>query len=228
MQKVLIGILATLVLFLAATNVRLSDRARLLEERLAAEKPRNPSKRPPDASPTDPAARAESAAQVPASAPVPAPTVAPPSTERVAVAELGRSATTAALDRMLGELEGKRQELSRSKMAWSPGGRLVLADSAPAPEPEVLAGPRPGFLGISGEDVPGGGVKIQAVIPDSVALWSGLQPNDVILEYNGEPIDTLATLTDRVRSGGEGAPVSLRLRRNGVEFYQGVQLGGRR
>jgi len=224
MQKVLIGILATLVLFLAATNVRLSDRARLLEERLAAEKPRNPSKRSPDSSPTDSVVRPESGA--PASAA--APTVPPVSTERVAVAELGRSATTAALDRMLGELEGKRQELSRSKMAWSPGGRLVLADSAPAPEPEVLAGPRPGFLGISGEDVPGGGVKIQAVIPDSVALWSGLQPNDVILEYNGEPIDTLATLTDRVRSGGEGAPVSLRLRRNGVEFYQGVQLGGRR
>jgi S1-C subfamily serine protease len=64
-------------------------------------------------------------------------------------------------------------------------------------------------------------------VPDSVAILSGLRPDDVILEYNGERIDTLAALTNKIRDDGEGSPVSLRIRRDGVEFYQGVQLGAR-
>jgi len=96
-----------------------------------------------------------------------------------------------------------------------------------SPEPELLAGRRPGFLGIMGEDVPGGGVKINGVVPDSVAVGSGLQPNDVLLEYNGEPITTLSSLSARIRDSGEGSPVSFRIRRENTEFYQGVQLGAR-
>ncbi|HVR87431.1 MAG TPA: PDZ domain-containing protein, partial [Planctomycetota bacterium] len=93
--------------------------------------------------------------------------------------------------------------------------------------PETGAGPRAGFLGISGADVPGGGVKVQGLVPDSVAIRSGLRPDDVILEYNGERIDTLAALASKIQGAGEGSPVSLRIRRDGVEFYQGVQLGAR-
>lgn len=204
MQKALIGILGILVLFLAASDIRLSGRVRLLEDQLAAEKRVVP----------------RSAEQVPAK--LPNPTLAAP-----------KSSTTWTLQ----ESAKLRPEVPKAPQDPTPtknvalSGTLILDGSGGkslvtvAPEPESGAGPRPGFLGIQGEDVPGGGVKINAVVPYSVAGASGLQPEDVIVEVNGERIDSLASLTTRIRGAGEGAPASLRIRRNGVEFYQGVQLG---
>ena len=222
MQKGLIGILGILVLFLAAANVRLSTRARLLEDQLAIV-----ARRPASASIPLPAPGvAEPVAQVPSvpvataavaktlepkrTDPAPAPVSVPQQKARLEEARL---------------LEQQQRIKTLQGMAAPASGSGV---QLPTPQDlDAGAGPRSGFLGIMGVDVPGGGVEIQNVVPDSVALRSGLRPGDVLLEYNGEPIDTLATLTSRVRSGGEGSPVSLRLRRNGVEFYQGVQLGAR-
>ena len=109
-----------------------------------------------------------------------------------------------------------------------PGDLLNFTVVPAEPEPDAGAGRRSGFLGITGSDAPGGGVQINGVIPGSVAEQSGLRPGDVLLEYNGQPVSTLAALTTLVRGGGEGAPVSLRIRRENAEFYQGVQLGARK
>jgi len=221
MQKGLIGILGVLVLFLAAVNVRISNRARLLEEQLAT-LPR----RPASASAPLPAFPGAESAQAP-SVPVPA------------------AAVLKASEPKRGDLPGPAPDPARQQNARLAEARIVdpqriktlqaVADPIfgngfqfPALEdPDAGAGPRSGFLGIMGADVPGGGVLIQGVVPDSVALRSGLRPGDIVLELNGEPIDTLATLSARIRGAVEGVPVSLRLRRDGVDFYQGVQLGAR-
>ncbi len=214
MQKALIGILGILVLFLAASDVRLSRRVRVLEDQLAAGRRALPGT-------TDPAASSAPVAKVPE--PMPA---APPSSPPWSLRDSARAHA---------EVPKASQEPAPAKNVPPGGTRIVdgfggkspvtAVPQVPAPEPESAAGPRPGFLGIQGEDVPGGGVKINSVVPYSVAGASGLQPEDVIVEVNGERVDSLASLTTRIRGAGEGAPASLRIRRNGVEFYQGVQLG---
>jgi len=218
MQKGLIGILGVLVLFLAALNIRLSHRADLLEERVATAGRRS-------LPVTVPRPAAEPLVPAESSAASPAPVVKPAESRPVPP----QATAGGTPPRKTARTEESRllERVQALELAHESAARGLHPVQPPAPDSESSAGPRSGFLGISGVDVPGGGVMIQAVIPDSVALRSGLQPDDVILEYNGEPIDTLATLTSRVRSGGEGSPVSLRLRRNGVEFYQGVQLGAR-
>lgn len=221
MQKGLIGILGILVLFLAAANVRLSTRTRLLEEQFATAAKRPASASAPLPAPSAVEASAQSpSVSVPAAAVVktPEPNRADPWPAPVSVPQQSLRLEEARLT------ESKRIYTLQAMAAPASASGFQLA--APQ-DPDAGAGPRSGFLGIMGVDVPGGGVEIQGVVPDSVAVRSGLRPGDVLLEYNGEPIDTLATLTSRVRSGGEGSPVSLRLRRDGVEFYQGVQLGAR-
>lgn len=98
-----------------------------------------------------------------------------------------------------------------------------VADSSPVES----AGPRPGFLGISGGDAAGGGVQISQVFPNTAASGSGLAAGDVILEVNGQPVAGLADLTSKIQATDEGTPVSLKVRRGDSEFYQGVQLGPR-
>jgi hypothetical protein len=94
-------------------------------------------------------------------------------------------------------------------------------------EPSLPAGVNPGYLGISGEDVKGGGVRLGSVLENTVASAAGLKPGDVILELNGERIPNYAALAAKVRSTGEGSPALLRVQRGGSEFTQGLQLGGR-
>jgi membrane-associated protease RseP (regulator of RpoE activity) len=224
MQKGTIGILAILVLFLAAADVRLSERVRVLEDQLAA----RPRPRPVPASPPEPASVPDPA-PVSAAAPIAKGSETPPSASKPAPSWNLLDAR----DPRLEELKTREQKFVRAQTGtavWSfdtVTGSLTL-QQPPAPEPESLAGPRPGFLGITGEDVPGGGVKINGLIPDSVAMRSGLQPEDIILEYNGERVDSLAALSTKIRGAAEGTPASLRIRRNGVDFYQGVQLGASR
>lgn len=219
MQKGLIGILGVLVLFLAAANVRLSTRARLLEEQVATT-----ARRPASASAPLPAPGAPEPIALAPFVSVPSATVV--KTPEPKPADPGPAPVSAPLQKTRLE-ETRLLDVQRMKplheMAAPEGGFSLAAPQ----DPDAGAGPRSGFLGIMGEDVPGGGVRIQNLVADSVALRSGLRPGDVVLEFNGERIDTLATLSSRVRSGGEGSPVSLRLRRDGVEFYHGVQLGAR-
>jgi hypothetical protein len=121
-----------------------------------------------------------------------------------------------------------RQILTPEQLATYDAQNGVTANvtvTAQADEPPPN-GRKPGFLGISGGDAPGGGAQVTQVIPNSVASRLGLQKDDVILEFNGEAIPTLAALASKIRDIGEGSAASLRIRRNGTEFYQGVQLGG--
>lgn len=83
---------------------------------------------------------------------------------------------------------------------------------------------KPAFLGVSGSDAAGGGAEILNVIANTGASASGLQRGDVILQVNGEPVAGLAALSEKIRMTGEGA-ANLMIRRGGVQFVQGVQLG---
>src|SRR5258706_576807 len=156
MQKILIGALVLLLLFLAGMNAQLRGRQRDLEERLAAAERKTPRK---TAEPVPPVTE-------PAPARGPAPGAGGPAT-----------------------------------------------------------GMKAGCLGSSGDDAPGGGAKVTNVLDNTVAQASGLQPGDVILEFNGEPVDSLSALSAKIRGAGEGVATTLRIRRGQSEFQQGLQLG---
>jgi len=66
---------------------------------------------------------------------------------------------------------------------------------------------------------------VTQVFPNTAAAAFGLQKDDVILEVNGQPVPHLAGLSEKIKEGGEGLPVVLRIRRAGNEFTQSVQLG---
>jgi serine protease Do len=80
-------------------------------------------------------------------------------------------------------------------------------------------------MGLDGMDAPGGGALVNQVFPFTAAERAGIRIGDVLLEFNGEKVDTLQSLFQLARGTGEGAPVSLRVRRAGSEFYLGLQLG---
>jgi C-terminal processing protease CtpA/Prc len=125
-----------------------------------------------------------------------------------------------------------RQLLTAEQLAIYRGettGELRTNDFAfqsfDAPSPDV---PKSGYLGVSATSAPGGGAKIEQVMPDSAASTFGLQAGDVILDFNGENVSDFAGLTTKIRSTVEGAAVVIKINRGGTEFYQNVVLGGRK
>jgi hypothetical protein len=106
-------------------------------------------------------------------------------------------------------------------------GTAQVQVSVAQEDPALPSGLSPGYLGVSGEDVQGGGVRLGSILENTVASAAGLKPGDVILEVNGERIPNYAALAAKVRSSGEGSPALLRIQRGGSEFTQGLQLGGR-
>jgi hypothetical protein len=116
-----------------------------------------------------------------------------------------------------------RNLLTPEQLARLDAGNFVAFQTTSIVSPTSKSG----YLGISGEDAPGGGVRVGQVFPGSVAAAGGLQPGDVVLEANGQPVASYAELVARFQGTPPGSPVSLRIRRNGSEFYQGFQLGTR-
>jgi membrane-associated protease RseP (regulator of RpoE activity) len=226
MQKTVIGVLVILVLALLGFNTRLQERERLLEERLAAaERKRTP--RPIPAPAPEPAmAVAEPlrpapapAATVKVEAPVPAPTAPRTETAKSPAWTGGTAATERFLERSI-----QAVELTVVDGKLTVPAQVLTLQSEEPPLPE---GRKPGYLGISGGDAQGGGAQVFDVFPNGVAGAAGLKSGDVIVEFNGASVQGLADLARRIRESGEGAPISLRIRRDGTEFYQGVQLGPR-
>jgi S1-C subfamily serine protease len=95
---------------------------------------------------------------------------------------------------------------------------------------------RPGFLGINGQDVlpeaadafgvPEGAVIVE-VVPNSAAADAGLRAEDVIVEFDGEPIDSMLGLSSRVLVHQPGDDVTVKFVRNGQEQQVTVTLGER-
>jgi hypothetical protein len=95
-----------------------------------------------------------------------------------------------------------------------------------APPGDLLQSPwRPGYMGMNGVDAPGGGALVTQVFPSTAAHHAGLLVGDVVTEFNGRSVPDLASLFQWARNTGEGTPISLRIRRAGVEIFIGLQLG---
>jgi len=73
-----------------------------------------------------------------------------------------------------------------------------------------------------------GGEDGPAVVPDSPAAKAGLKAEDIILEINGERIDTEHTLASLIQKYQVGDEVSLKVFREGKEMEVKVKLEERK
>jgi serine protease Do len=85
---------------------------------------------------------------------------------------------------------------------------------------------RPSYLGIGAQDIDNErasalrlkevrGAEVKSVVPDSPASGAGFKEGDVVLEYNGQPVEGSAQLTRMVRETPVGRQVKITVWRNG-------------
>ncbi len=97
----------------------------------------------------------------------------------------------------------------------------------------------PGFIGVGLAEIDGerakalkltevAGVEVTRVEEDSPAEKAGLQVGDVVLEYNGEKVESMAQFSRLVRETPPGREVKLRISRNGQTQDLTVKVGSRR
>ena len=73
----------------------------------------------------------------------------------------------------------------------------------------------------------GAGIRISGVTPGGAAEQAGLQANDVLLSYNGNPIDSLQTYSDLLRQSAPDDVVSIEVQRADQTFTVQATLLGR-
>jgi len=104
-------------------------------------------------------------------------------------------------------------------------------------EGERLPAPaRLGYLGVSLRDLDAAestrlsrhnatGAMIVTVDRDAPAWTAGLRPRDVIVEFNGQPVDGLDMLRKRLRECSAGESITLRIQRGQSEMSFSVTMG---
>jgi serine protease Do len=96
--------------------------------------------------------------------------------------------------------------------------------------------PSPGYLGVGLRDLDASeatrlhlhgamGAEIVTVDRDAPAWTAGLRRGDIVINFNGEPVDGLEDLRKRLRACTEGETVTLRVSRHGDEHTVAVTLG---
>jgi S1-C subfamily serine protease len=77
-------------------------------------------------------------------------------------------------------------------------------------------GPAPSWLGISSQALPGGGLSVLRVTPNSPAAQSGILVGDTLLALQGQALDNLPDFYQRLRAlGPAGSNLTLSIRRQG-------------
>ncbi len=78
------------------------------------------------------------------------------------------------------------------------------------------------FLALPYSVIAGDGLVVRAVVENSPAEEAGIEPGDIILEVEGQPVHRRGDVEDIVNSVEEGAEITLLLLRNGQE--EGITL----
>jgi S1-C subfamily serine protease len=102
-----------------------------------------------------------------------------------------------------------------------PGNLFVPVNLLKDPLPELLrSGKHPGpvmpWLGISSQALPGGGLAVLRVTPNSPAALAGIAQGDTLLTLQGQTLQNLPDFYRRLRSlGPAGTPLTLSVRSQG-------------
>jgi regulator of sigma E protease len=79
------------------------------------------------------------------------------------------------------------------------------------------------FLALPYSVIAGNGLMVRAVVGNSSAEEAGIEPGDIILEVDGQPVHRQGDLQDIVNSVEEGAEITLILSRNGQKIQTTVK-----
>ena len=120
----------------------------------------------------------------------------------------------------------------------TPAPAPVPRTPPPPPPPEAMAG-RPSYLGVDTRDITSDrvaplklreerGVEITMVDMDAPAGKAGLKEHDVILDFNGQRVESAEQLRRMIRETPPGRAVTLGISRGGQPLTVKVQLGSRR
>ena len=113
-------------------------------------------------------------------------------------------------------------------LASTPLGAQESDDGPLQSEVVTIAGGNASWLGVQTRDIASGqardlklgdeyGALVDKVEPESPAAKAGLQKGDVIVEFAGEKVRSVAELTRLVRETPPGRSVEIRVRRNGAK-----------
>jgi serine protease Do len=101
---------------------------------------------------------------------------------------------------------------------------MLLAYPAPA-APEI-SDQGPGYIGIVFHMADEGGVEVAEVRPDGPAAGSGLQANDIIRKFNGEPV-VYEAFPRKIIAMRPGTVIPLEVQRGSERLTIKVKLGVR-
>jgi regulator of sigma E protease len=79
------------------------------------------------------------------------------------------------------------------------------------------------FLALPYSVIAGDGLMVHSVVGNSSAEQAGIEPGDIILEVNGQPVHNTQEMQDIVNSVAEGAEITLLLQRNRQEIQTTVK-----
>jgi regulator of sigma E protease len=107
-------------------------------------------------------------------------------------------------------------EFAERYAAAPPGGRVeVSVARRVAGEPETLRFEVPALGSVEALGVVPASALVSDVVPDSPAAKAGIQPGDLILEYDGRPVTYFSSFAQAVATSG-GRPIPLVVARDGV------------
>lgn len=110
----------------------------------------------------------------------------------------------------------------------APPASAQTPDATPSPTESPLTESR-AVLGILGLGAPDGrGVTVARVVPDSGADEAGLEPGDLITEFEGTKLATMEDLTTQMRRFNPGDEVTVTYERDGQSQTAEVELGTNR
>jgi serine protease Do len=69
------------------------------------------------------------------------------------------------------------------------------------------------------------GALVASVVPESPAAVAGLKPSDVILKFDGQPIETMRSLPKAVAAAAIGRTVDMEVSRDGEIVHLNVTIG---
>ena len=127
--------------------------------------------------------------------------------------------------------------LAVSSTALAADGLTRLSDQE-GERPRRAEVSRPSFLGVELEEVTRDsaqrlklknerGAIIEGVTPDSSAAKAGLKKDDVIVKWNGDPIESAGEVSRRIRETPAGRVIRLGIVRDGHDIESTVTLGQR-
>lgn len=103
---------------------------------------------------------------------------------------------------------------------------LPVAIGVVSVQPRLIAAPS-GILGVVLEDGNGKGARVYKLMENSAAVKAGIQENDLITSFNGQPIRGRDELVENVRGFQAGDTIKLTVSRDGATTEVEATLGER-